>query len=265
MIRCFVEPSALPEPEIVIRGEEAHHLLHVRRVAADGNVTLFDGQGNQALAEISAVRKREVCVRVLSRRTTARPAPRLALVQAVPKGPSMDLIVQKATELGIAAIQPVLSARGVVHLDRRQAPKRHARWLRIAVNAAKQSGVLWLPDVRPVRPLAELLAGPPPCDTGFMASLAPGARPFRSAVDEARKGRPGRVALLIGPEGDFTPGETADANRAGWIPVSLGPAVLRVETAALFGLSLLVYEFARNPEAGDRRSALNGAPSGADG
>ncbi len=214
-------------------------------------VVVFDGEGTEVTAEITDLAKSTVFLKsVLTNRSPRLPY-RLILAQALPKGKQMDMIVQKATELGVSTIIPLLSERTVIQVDSGEEEHRAVRWKQIAIEAAKQCGQNWLPEMRrPVRPKA-FLTDPEPCDVAFIGSLQDDAREFRLAFAEYRERNNGKspasAMMLIGPEGDFTPAELALARSAGCIPVSLGPIVLRTETAAIFSLSVLSYEL-RNAE-----------------
>ena len=157
----------------------------------------------------------------------------------------MDLIVQKATELGVGKIVPLLSERTVVLLEKEESEKKREKWKQVVIEAAKQSGQNWLPEVvAPVSP-KHFFSTFDEYELPLVASLQRDARSLKKVLATFRDlhGRRPRTALiLIGPEGDFTPAETSWAKSAGCIPVSLGPIVLRAETAAIFSLSVLSYE-----------------------
>jgi 16S rRNA (uracil1498-N3)-methyltransferase len=254
--RCFVEPARWRGTDLRPDPEAEHHLLDVLRVRPGDEVIVFDGAGREARARVVVARhpdgRRRVRLELTAAARQAELHPRpVTLVQAVPKGGRMDWIVEKAAELGVSAIWPVLTERTVTRLDARKAAERRERWRRIARGAARQCGSAWIPDVRTPRPFDEAVSEWQGAGLALIASLAPGARPFREVAAECAASPPRAAALLIGPEGDFTAEETARARAAGAIPVSFGERVLRVETAALFGLSLLVYELftARSPGA----------------
>jgi 16S rRNA (uracil1498-N3)-methyltransferase len=226
----------------VLAGDEARHLSQVLRIKPGETITVFDGRGNRAEAAVLSVSRDEVALRLGETLMAPAPRPAITLAQAVPKGKNMDLIVQKAVELGVAAIQPLVTKNTIVQ----PGEGKSGKWRRTALEACKQCGQDTLPDITDALPFDRWIgsgAGDPP--TGphlrLIASLAPGARPLR----EVLRARPGTTAatLLIGPEGDFTPEETAAALGAGFQPVSLGGIVLRVETASLFCLSVLRYEY----------------------
>jgi len=210
----------------------AHHAERVLRLAVGDPVTLFDGQGGECAASILAF-GREALARLGPRLAIECESPlQITLVQALASGDKMDWIVQKAVELGVAAVQPVAAERSVLKLAGERADKRVAHWQQVAVAACEQSGRNRVPVVGEILPLAKYLARP---FDGTRLILAPGAD---GAL--ARKARPGRpVAILIGPEGGWSPAELDLAARAGCAPLALGPRVLRTETAGLAALAAM--------------------------
>jgi 16S rRNA (uracil1498-N3)-methyltransferase len=228
----------------VLTGDEARHLSQVLRIKAGETITVFDGRGRRAEAEVLTVSRDHVSLKPGDAQSPPPPLPAITLAQAIPKGKNMDLIVQKAVELGIAAIQPLVTRNTVVQPGEGKSDK----WRRNALEACKQCGQDTLPAIADPLPFTRWLesgAGVSPAahHLKLIASLAPGAKPLR----EVLRAHPGTTAatLLIGPEGDFTPEETAAALADGFLPVSLGDIVLRVETATLFCLSALRYEFSK--------------------
>ena len=214
---------------------QAHHVAHVLRLAAGDALTLFDGRGTVHDAVIAQCARGAVRVRVRASRSENRESPlQVTLVQAVSSGERMDYTVQKAVELGVTAVQPVLSARCVVRLSGERAAKRVAHWQAVAVAACEQCGRNHVPPVHPLLPFAAWLE---------QAAVAPGLRILLAPGGAARLqeiGRPsGKVALLAGPEGGLTAAEAADAGRAGFVSLQLGPRVLRTETAALAALAAM--------------------------
>jgi 16S rRNA (uracil1498-N3)-methyltransferase len=150
----------------------------------------------------------------------------------------MDLIVQKATELGVATIVPLVSDRTLVKLD--EDSKKVERWREIALESCKQCGNNWLPEIQSPQKAHDFLATLPQYDLKLIASLQPGAKPLKKILGDSAK--PSSILILIGPEGDFTPAEISLAKSAGCLPLSLGPLVLRAETAAIYTLSILHHE-----------------------
>lgn len=236
MSRFFLPPESWQAA--LLEGDEARHLAQVLRVQPGASVTVFDGRGRRATAEVLTVSRERVALKLGAEQCPPAPRPAITLAQAIPKGKHMDLIVQKAVELGIAAIQPLVTRHTVVHPGAGKSDK----WRRTALEACKQCGQDTLPAIADPLPFEHWLAAQS-ANTGLklIASLAPGVRPLR----EVLHAHPATAAatLLVGPEGDFSPEETRDSLAAGYLPVSLGAIVLRVETATLFCLSALRYEF----------------------
>lgn len=241
-------PATKDSAELILSPEESHHLISVNRARLGATVIAFDGRGTEWTCELVGDRRQGAVLRVRSRRV-APPLPfALTLAQALPKGPAMDAIVRKATEIGTARIVPLETARTQVHFDDERSERKVEKWRVAALEAAKQCGNPFLPEIAPVQSFAALLAAPPSAhDLRLIASLHPGAHPLRAWLADfaTREGRVARSALwLIGPEGDFTSDEIAQALAAGFAPVTLGPLVLRCETAATYALSVTSYELA---------------------
>jgi 16S rRNA (uracil1498-N3)-methyltransferase len=233
-INSLVDTAELAKEKATLPPEESHHLARVLRVMPGQEVILFDGRGGVAEAVVDTISKTAVEVRIVRRQTVPPPAAAIHLIQAVPKPDRWEWVLQKAVELGAASIQPVLTS----HTEFRPNPKKEERWRRIILNAAQQCEVRWLPELRPVQTFEAVLAGLAEYDRILIGSLYEEAGPFRGVDLTGIK----RIALLIGPEGDFTREEVAAAVAAGAVPVSFGDRILRTETAAIFGLSVLVYK-----------------------
>ena len=216
--------------------DEAHHCRHVLRLRDGDTVNIFDGRGHEAQCAIAKITNQAVQLNVLTQTSTPALRCRITLAQAVPKK-SMDLIVQKATELGVTAIVPVLSERTIVRIDEDAA--KLDRWREIALESCKQCGNNWLPVIEPPRKATEFFANAGKFDLKLIASLQPGAQPLKQILPVQT---PASVLVLIGPEGDFTPAEISEARNAGCLPLSLGPLILRAETAAIYTLSILHHE-----------------------
>jgi len=234
----------LPEGDcLALTGAEAHHCRHVLRLQAGDVVKVFDGRGREVECRIAALGKDEVRLEALGAWISQALPCRITLAQAVLKK-NMDFIVQKATELGVAAIAPVISDRTI---KRPSVPP--LRWHEIALDSCKQCGNNWLPEILPSQPLREFLSSTRGFDLKLVASLQPTARPLRRILAEAPSIGPvpvPAILVLIGPEGDFTSDEYAAATAVGCQPLSLGPRVLRADTAALCALSILQYELRSN-------------------
>jgi len=206
---------------------------------------VLDGAGQERLCEVTATGRHRVELVVRQQISQPRLSFRITLLQAITTARSMDLLIQKATELGAARLQPLWSERSVPRPDPGE-PERHLeKWRATAIEALKQCGAPWLPEIDPPVSPGAWLARAPRVSLMLLASLQPGARHPRAVLDGARgAGRmpPNDVAVWIGPEGDFTPAELQAIQSAGGEPITLGPLVLRSETAALYSLSFLAYE-----------------------
>ena len=250
--RAFWTPTSAAPAEIALDEPESRHLVTVNRAAVGDPVTVFDGRGTEWSCTLSQADRRGARLAVRSAQK-APPLPhRITLGQALPKGGGMDAIVRKATELGAARIAPLESERTQVHLGEDRSDRKIEKWRTAAIEAAKQCGNPWLPEIEPVRTAAAFMEAADGYDLKLIASLQPGARPlhealaaFRSARPAGAAGTPVSAVWLIGPEGDFTPAEFARALASGFLPITLGPLVLRCETAAIYALSVLAYELSR--------------------
>jgi 16S rRNA (uracil1498-N3)-methyltransferase len=247
MHRFYIAPGQWnPEP-LALTESEAHHARDVLRMKRGEKLVLFNGCGREITAEIIDLGSREIRLRKLHEAETPPLRCRIVLGQAIPKGKNMDLIVQKAVEIGAAEIAPIISDRTVVQVDSESAAQKQAKWQQIAIEAAKQCGQNWLPRVHVPRKLAEFFSAAPEesFDLRLIGSLQPGAQHLKKILADyssEHRHRPQSVLMLIGPEGDFTPAELALARSHGCRPITLGPIILRVETAAIYCLSVLSYE-----------------------
>jgi 16S rRNA (uracil1498-N3)-methyltransferase len=232
MPRFFLPPSAWTETPY-LEADEAKHASQVLRIQPGATVTVFDGAGNHAEARVLTVSKQRVDLMLELAESTPTPLPAITLAQAIPKGKNMDWIVQKAVELGVSRIQPLVTRHTVVSPGEDKAEK----WRRTALEACKQCGQFTLPTIEDPLPFAEWLAKRPPADLEIIASLADNPQNFRETLQSHPDLE--NVTIAIGPEGDFSPEETATALSAGFIPVTLGDLVLRVETATMFCLSAI--------------------------
>ena len=243
--RAHATPATAEPAELTLSAEESHHLVVVNRAAPGDTVVAFDGRGTEWICELAAADKRAARLKVRFRQK-AKPLPcAITLGQALPKGGFMDAIVRKATELGAARIVPLASERTQVHLDGDRSDKKIEKWAAAALEAAKQCGNPWLPEIAAVQSAAAFMESARGYDLKLIASLQPDAQSLKTvlATATAALGRTPRSAVwLVGPEGDFTPAELSLARTAGFAPVTLGPLVLRCETAAIYALSVLSYE-----------------------
>ena len=242
IMRCYVNPQVWNQSESRLSDEEAHHLLRVLRVKPGQRIEIFNGEGGVGEADVIFAGQGRVTVRILKRSDQKRFAVQFALIQALPREQKMDLIIQKATELGASEIVPVLTERAVVRLREDRGAGKRDRWGKIAMNAAKQCGVAWLPKIAPLQTLRDFLAARHAFGALFVCALDENARPIGEAIQSIRARPVSSVGVLVGPEGDFSAAEMEGIRAVGAISVSLGGNVLRSETAAIYALSILRYE-----------------------
>jgi 16S rRNA (uracil1498-N3)-methyltransferase len=230
--------------EIRLDPDESHHLVTVNRCGRGDPVVVFDGQGREWLTECVDPAKSGARLHIKETRPAQSRAFGITLAQALPKSATMDDIVRQATEVGAVRIVPVITERTQVHLDGDRAGKKIEKWRTAAIEAAKQCGNPWLPEITPLQSLAAVLADGR-YDLKLIASLHAGARSLKHVLaTHAAKhgGAPRNVLWLVGPEGDFSPAELTTAISAGCVPITLGPLVLRSDTAAVYALSILSHE-----------------------
>ena len=245
MQRFFLAPEACRSENLALEGSEAHHALHVLRVRQGERVTVLDGAGVERLCEVVQHERSRVHLRVVEARTIPPLPYEITLAQAVPRGKLFESIVQKATELGVHRIVPLLSERVVTHLDEEQASQKAVKWQGVALEAIKQCGAPWLPKVEPAIKPHQFLAQKPQFDLVLVGSLQPGAQHPRKHFIEFQRvhhQKPRTLCVWIGPEGDFTLEELNEIQSAGALPITLGRLVLRTDTAATYCLSFLNYE-----------------------
>lgn len=207
----------------------AHYIGRVLRLPAGAAVQLFDGSGEEFRGELVAVGKKEVSVELTEQLPGMAESPlRIHLGQGLSRGERMDWAIQKATELGVAEITPLVSERCEVRLKDERADKRLAHWRQVAISACEQCGRSVLPRINPPRVLADWLQ----VEADLKLALHPVAEPL------TRHPAPQTLAFLIGPEGGLSDAEIEQASRAGFLPARLGPRVLRTETAPVVALSV---------------------------
>jgi 16S rRNA (uracil1498-N3)-methyltransferase len=234
--RFYCPSIAQAHHSVSLPANAAVHAVRVLRLQPGDTVVLFNGDGLDYTCKLAAVRKNEVTAEVLSTHVVARESPlNIKLAQAISTGDRMDFTVQKAVELGISAIQPIASQRSVVKLTGDRADKRREHWQNVAISACEQSGRAVVPKVAAPLSLPNWLAGLEP--HAVRLTLSPGAE--RSLHDLPPPGREAAICLLIGPEGGLSAEEIDLATGHNFIPVRLGPRILRTETAALTALSAI--------------------------
>jgi len=237
MTRIYTAQELTPGTTVTLDDDAAHHVRDVLRCTRGTALVLFNGDGCDYTAELTVVGRGAVTADVVARQPRALESPlAITLVQAVSRGERMDYTVQKAVELGVTAIVPVMSRRSVVRLDGAREEKRLAHWRGIVRHAAEQSGRSVLPEVQPVVSLAQWLTARP---TGACLLLEPGAERNLAQIPD-----PGAaLAIVAGPEGGFETEEVALMRAHGVSGVRLGPRILRTETAALCALVVLQTRF----------------------
>ena len=245
MHRFYLPPELCRGDIIQLPENEAHHASRVLRLEAGERVTVLDGAGHVIDCVVREVTKRNVTLATL-KKTFSPPLPcQITLLQAMPKPKALDYIAQKATELGAARIIPLVTERVIAHVDERSAQDKAAKLQPVATEAIKQCGSPWLTKIEPPVSLKNFLARREQFELPLVASLQTGSQHPREFIQKFRdmhKRLPKTACLWIGPEGDFTPAEMELILGSGALPVTLGSLVLRSDTAAIYGLSVMNYE-----------------------
>ena len=237
--RYFLPASQWEGNQPTLTGDEAHHCTRVLRSKLGETVEVFDGVGNSAQGEIISLAKDQVEIALSDLpKLSAKPS-EIHLIQAIPKGGNMELIVQKAVELGISSIQPLITEHTIVRSE--QMEKKLEKWQRIALEACKQCGQNYLPTILPVQQFRDWINSEKKAELNLVAALLPTSLPLPEVFSEIPKS----ASFLIGPEGDFSDEEYSKIIDVGYQPVSLGNIVLRVETATLYCLSVIKHELTR--------------------
>jgi len=249
MHRFYLPPERCAGNSLRIDEREAHHALHVLRLKRGELVTVLDGIGNEYLCAIENCSRNVVTLSVSLKNFISALPCSITLLQAVPKGKIIEGIVQKSVELGARRIVPILSERVVKQFDGEDAGNKRDKWQNVAIEAIKQCGAAWLPRVETPMTPAQFLTRKEKFDLLLVGSLQKERRHPREVLREfeSKHGRlPQNVGVWIGPEGDFTIDELKAIEAADGLPITLGNLTLRVETAAIYCLSILNYEFQRD-------------------
>lgn len=251
MYHFFVEPFQVHTEDVEILGSDVNHIKNVLRMKTREEIVVSDGFGHEYLCRIDELKEDSVFAQIVERREVHVELPsRLVLFQCLPKGDKMDLIVQKAVELGVSRIVPVASRRCVVKLDAKKEEKRRKRWNAIAESAAKQSGRGMIPEVLPAVNFSQALKQAEELDVCLIPYECAGEllsdgettamQKTRNILSDIKKGQ--SVGIIIGPEGGLEKAEVESAIGAGAKPISLGKRILRTETAGLCILSVLMFQ-----------------------
>jgi 16S rRNA (uracil1498-N3)-methyltransferase len=248
MTRVFVDAELRPGNIVELARSTASHLAKVLRARSGDVLVIFNGDGREFDASIESVRGSRVSASIIAARSVDRESPlKVTLLQCVPRGDRMDFVVQKATELGVGRIVPVLSQRSVVRLDAAQAASKQAHWHAVAVSACEQCGRNKLPTIEAPQLLLNYLGAMPPrkASGALRLILEPErAVPESGARTIATAGGPITEAeIAIGPEGGFSPEELDAFHLSAFTPLGLGPRVLRTETAAIAAIVMLQTRF----------------------
>lgn len=245
MHRFYLPPEQCRSKRLLLTGSEAHHALHVVRVQRGQQVLVLDGTGHQFVCAVTEPARRQVTLEVLEQ-SSSPPLPyQVTLLQALPKGKLIESIIQKAAELGAFAVVPLLAERTVIQLAADERKLRAAKWQAVAIEALKQCGSAWLTRVELPLSVQDFLQRGEKFELALVGSLPEPRhhpRDYFSNFQREHGRKPKSACVWIGPEGDFTPQELSEIQRAGALPISLGPLVLRTETAATYSLSILNYE-----------------------
>jgi 16S rRNA (uracil1498-N3)-methyltransferase len=233
--RLYVDADLASQASIELPDETAHHAARVLRLREGDHAVLFNGRGGEYEARLSMPGRGQVVAQVGNRHDVDRESPlAVTLVQAVSSGEKMDFTIQKAVELGVAAIQPVLTAKSVVRLSAEREAKKLAHWRRVAIAACEQCGRNRVPAVRNAIPVEAYSRAPD--DAPLRLLLSPEGK---TGLSELRQKIGQGVTIAAGPEAGFSVDEERLLQRAGFLPVRLGPRTLRTETAALAALAAL--------------------------
>ena len=236
MTRIFLSPEDISSDIVTITGDQARHLALVLRAKPSDMISVLDGSGYEYECRIVSVHKKEIRAEVISKSPYSAESPvSITVVQGISKGERMDIAIQKSTELGAVRIVPVIT-------ERTQVKQTHKveRWRKIALSAAEQSGRDKVPDIdEPVR-LEEFLGSIAPVSAGIIFFEEKRERNLKEVLSGFKGTK--EITVLIGPEGGFTREEVAAATEKGFTEASLGPRILRTETAPITALSIIQYE-----------------------
>ncbi|MEO5804625.1 MAG: RsmE family RNA methyltransferase [Verrucomicrobiota bacterium] len=245
MHRFYLPPDECQGTTLTLTGGEAHHAAQVLRVRSGESVVVLDGAGYEFFCEVCDVSKKVVSLAIRQKSFTPPLPYKITLLQAIPKGKIIESVIQKATELGVARIVPVLSERVTTQLDEESSADKLDKWRLTTIEAIKQCGQPWLPQIDlPITPKA-FLARDEKFELSLVASLQNDSRHPREYFETflaQKKRKPQSICIWVGPEGDFTLPEMEAIKLAGVLPITLGRLVLRCETAAIYCLSTLNYE-----------------------
>lgn len=242
MYHFFVSPTQIGEKEIVIKGEDVNHIKNVLRMNTGEQISISSGQDNKEYrCEITEYDTNAVLTKIMWMEETGMElSSKIYLFQGLPKNDKMELIIQKAVELGVYEIIPVATRRAVVKLDAKKEEAKRKRWNSISTSAAKQSKRTVVPEVTRVMGFKEAVSYAGKLDIKLIPyELASGMEQTKEVINKIQKGQ--SIGIFIGPEGGFDESEVEAAKEAGAMPITLGKRILRTETAGMTVLSILMF------------------------
>ncbi|MDP3791152.1 MAG: 16S rRNA (uracil(1498)-N(3))-methyltransferase [Candidatus Omnitrophota bacterium] len=246
MSRFYVPKEAVSGNRILISGKEAHHILDVMRLNISDEVVVFDGTGKEYVGVVKEAGRKSLSLEIVKVRNLNPSAKySITLIQAIPKKEKMDYIIEKATELGVDSIIPVTTARTIPDWNDSKRASIVERWRKISLEASKQCGRTDIPEISPIIEFKDAITAAVSYtatvyNLKLIAALNDKAIKFKDALKSCLGGK---IAIAIGPEGDFTPGEIKSAQGQGFKTVNLGPRVLKSDTAGLAAISMINYEY----------------------
>ncbi len=240
MHRFYIDSVEQNSKKAFISADEAKHAHKVLRLKKADQVIAFDGKGNQYKGVLESINSQTAIIEIQESEHVEKQEPKIILAAAMPKQSKFDDIVDKATQLGVDLLIPLITQRTIVKIDLLKQKDKIARWQRIAVEAAKQCGCLYVPQVAPIHTFEQIANNTDKYELTIIAALDDNVVLIR---DVLKKHKPKDILVFIGPEGDFTKREIGFARKLGAIAVSLGKNVLRCETASTMVLSILNYEW----------------------
>lgn len=257
-VRIFVEPDKLEADRAILAGSAYHHIKNVLRMNPGDTMVIFDGAGREVLAVLEVFQAETAVARVLADAAASTESSLdLTLAPSLAKGKKIDLVIEKAVELGVSRICVTTSRRSVTHLSPAAALDRVERWRRLAVSASEQSGRTMVPVIERIRPLEELAASKPADALGLVFTR--GAAPDPPATLRQRYPDTSKVICIVGPEGGLTEDEIEICRQHGFIDVGLGPRTLRTETASIIAAAICQHlwgDLGRQPPKASGRFTL---------
>ncbi len=242
MHRFFVPKDAIKQNKATLSGSDVHQIRDVLRLSEGSDIELLDGTGNIYAAKIKKLKKDEASCDIISyRESKSEPNIQITVIQSLPKGPKMDMIVQKMTEIGAHKIIPVISERTIVKLSEEKEEKKVLRWQKIAKEASEQSARGIIPHVEEIKTFEKAIEDAKNYDLALIPWEMEDKATLKNTLNKNKKA--GNIVIAIGPEGGFSKDEIEKAKKAGFISISLGKRILRTETAGIVVLAEILYEF----------------------